>query len=398
MLYQLSLEDVQFQQYVNDQPGRAAFIDECGGFGFEFEKEGTSDYYILTAIVVENTKLQILHDQFQEVKKSNGLANTELKSSRVDDKRRSRIMSQLMPLEFRIVLFIADKKQFYKDTPLADYKTVFIKNMDQHLYNLLYQAYPKLSILQDQTGYPEFQGTFKKYVEANRPEQNLFDKYEFDFVDSKDEVLVQLADFIGGSIYKSLVNTEYYNYLEMLKGKITATEFFPNQHEPYWGRLKPENCKYDKLIYTLAVKRARNYISKNEKDESDDKKMQVALLRYLLFYVSQVDPTRYVYSDELVLHLAEIIERRVTKEILFRRVIAPLRDEGVILASSVKGYKIPISVEDIISYLNQTTSTVGPMLHRMGMCRDSIMQGTDNNLDLFDDPAFLKYKKYFDEV
>ena len=128
-------------------------------------------------------------------------------------------MSQLYQLAFRIVLFIADKKQFYEDSPLTNYKTTFLKNMNQHLYNLLYQAYPKLSIIEDQMGYPEFQKSFKEYVVKHRPNRNLFDIYEFDFVDSKDEVLVQLADFIGGSIYKSITDSSSYNYLEMLRGK-----------------------------------------------------------------------------------------------------------------------------------------------------------------------------------
>ncbi len=397
MPYQLSVDDLYFQNYVNELPSRVAFIDECGSFGFDFDKKGTSEFYILTAIVVEKEKLDTLHEQFRIVKFNNGLANTELKSSRVDDDRRLRIMNQLLPLEFGIVLFIADKKQFIEDSPLTDYKSVFIKNMNQHLYNLLYNAYPKLSIIQDQTGYPEFQTAFKNYVVSHRPDWNLFDQYEFDFVDSKDEILVQLADFVGGSIYKSFSNTSGINYFELLKGKIATTEFFPRIHEPYWGRLKPEDFKYDKIIYTLAVRLAKEFIGKNQKDETEDKRMQVELLRYLLFYVSQVDPTKYVYSDELVQHISKYVNKRITRNTLFRRVVAPLRDEGIILASCVKGYKIPISVEDIITYFNQTVSTVGPMIHRMGKCRSIIKQGTDNNFDLFDVPAFIKYKKMFDD-
>ena len=88
---------------------------------------------------------------------------------------------------------------------------------------------------------------------------------------------------------------------------------------------------------------------------------------------------------------------RVTRNTLFRRVIAPLRDEGVILASCNKGYKIPISVEDLMTYLNQSLTTVGPMVHRMGICRNLVKQGTDGILDLFDDPALIRFKRYFDE-
>ena len=86
----------------------------------------------------------------------------------------------------------------------------------------------------------------------------------------------------------------------------------------------------------------------------------------------------------------------MSRNFLYRKVIAPLRDEGVIIASSSHGYKIPISVEDIKTYLNSTHTIVSPMLHRIGICRTLIQQQTGNQLDVLEDPAFLRYKKYFD--
>lgn len=395
--HQMTIQDAMFQQTVDKLPKRLAYIDETGSFGFDFSTEGASKYYILTAIVVEIDKLKKLHTDFEEIKKTNGLAKTELKSSKVPEGRRERIMLQLMPLEFNIVLFIADKQKFYKDSPLTKYKPVFIKNMDNRIYAMLYGAYPKLRIMMDKVGWSEFQDSFKKYVEDRRGQTNLFNQYDFEFVDSKDEILIQMADFIGGSIMKQICGKSSKNYLEMLKGKITAIQRFPSEYAPYWGNVNPEDYKYDKAIYALAVKKARDYIEANKNDESDVKKVQVAVLRYLLFYVSCVNSTQYVYSDELIRNAQNFVDRKVTRDFLFRQVIAPLRDSGVILASCVHGYKIPISVEDINTYLNQTTSIVGPMMQRMGKCRQLIKEGTSNDVDVFNDPAFLKYKKYFDD-
>ena len=396
--YQLSLDDIAFQSYVSNQKGRVAYVDECGNFGFDFEKEGTSKYYVLCAIVVEDEKLEKLHTDFNNIKKKSGFSKTELKSSSVSDNKRSYIMMQLLQLEFRIVLFVADKERFIKGMPITEYRPVFIKYLDQHLYNLLYKAYPRLKIIQDETGWPEFQVSFMKYVEEHRPAYNLFNQYDFELVNSKDEVLVQMADFIGGSITKSILNPSYgNNYLEMLKGKITATEIFPPEYEPYWGKMNPEDCQYDDGIFTLAMKSVQDFITLFKDDDTDDRKMQVAVLRYLRMYVLQICPTAFVYSDELVKHLRENVQIRVTRNTLFRRVIAPLRDEGVILASCKKGYKIPISVEDLLTYLNQSLTTVGPMIQRMGICRNLVKQGTDGKLDLFDDPALIRFKRYFDE-
>lgn len=185
--YQLSMDDIAFQEHVNDVIERIAYVDECGSDGFDFSKEGTSKYYLLCAIVVRKEELDKLHDDFEYVKNHSGFRNSELKSSSVNDSKRSYIMNQLLPLQFRIVLFIADKRKFIEVSPLTEYKPSFVKFLDQHLYDLLYQAYPNLRIMQDETGWPEFKESFRKYVENHRHKYNLFNQYEFEFVNSKDE-------------------------------------------------------------------------------------------------------------------------------------------------------------------------------------------------------------------
>ena len=112
--------------------------------------------------------------------------------------------------------------------------------------------------------------------------------------------------------------------------------------------------------------------------------------------VQNVDPTRYIYSGQLLSVIREYTQQRISRNFLYRKVIAPLRDDGVIIASSSHGYKIPISVEDIKTYLNSTNAIVSPMLHRIGICRELIKQQTLNGLDILDDSAYLRYKKYFD--
>lgn len=396
--YQLTFDDMEKHQIVQSQPNRTAYIDECGSFGFDFTTEGASKYYILCAVVVEESNIQKLHDSIDEIKKSNGFATTELKSSKIgsDNKRRTRIISQLLPIDFRLILFIADKEEFIKGSPLTEYKKSFIKFLHQRLYDRLYHVYPKLKIIEDETGSSEFQESFKKYIEERRPQYSILNEYDFDYCDSKDEMLVQLADIIGGSVNRFLIDSSAPNYLEMLKGKILLVDEFPSKREPYWGSTTPEECKFDKDIYALSVKCASDFVSKNEQLDTDEKRAQVAFVRYLLFQAQNVDPTRYIYSNQIISVLREYTKQKITRNFLYRKVIAPLRDEGVIIASSSHGYKIPISVEDIKTYLNSTHTIVSPMLHRIGICRKLIQQQTSNQLDVLDDPAFLRYKKYFD--
>ncbi len=39
--YQLTFDDIRHAELVAAQPGRTAYIDECGGFGFDFTKRSS---------------------------------------------------------------------------------------------------------------------------------------------------------------------------------------------------------------------------------------------------------------------------------------------------------------------------------------------------------------------
>lgn len=394
---QLSFDDLEREQELASLPGRTAYIDECGNFGFDFDSGGASKLYILCAVVARNSELSNLHETVSKVKNNNGFRNAEMKSSAVGNnyRRRSKILSELLPINFRVILFVADKQKFIEGSPLSSYRQSFIKFLHQRLYDVLYRTYPKLRIIEDQIGTAEFQASFKRYVREHRP-QNLFNEYDFDYTDSKDSLFVQLADFVGGTISKAYTDDASPNYLEMLKGKIICIEQFPNECIPYFGAASEESRKYDKDIFDLSIHRARSFIAENEQDDSLEKQLQVALLKYLLFQVHEVDARKYISSHQILSVLEEYADQRIRPNYLYRHVIAPLRDAGVILASCAHGYKIPISIEDITTYFNQTHMIVSPMLHRIEICRNLIKQQTNNELDVLDDPAFLKYKNYFD--
>jgi hypothetical protein len=397
-MYQYSIEDLKKIKHIGSQPWRTAFIDECGSFGFDFTTPGTSKYYIICAICVHNNKLDDLQQAVEKVR-NNNFGTGEMKSSTIgnDYRRRSKIIADLLPLEFRVVVLIANKQEFLNATPLSTYKKTFIKNLHQRLYDVLYHVYPKLKIVEDQTGTSEFQVGFKEYVQKNRPQYNLFNEYDFDYTDSRNSILVQLADIIGGTISKCYTDPAAPNYREMLKGKIIRIENFPNNITPYFAISNPDNNKFNKDIFDLSIKCANDFITKNERNEDYEKRLQVAFLKYLLFQVYNVNAEKFVSSSHIISILSEYVNRSIKKDFLYRRIIAQLRDAGVIISSGALGYKIPTCNDDITTYINQTNSLVSPMLHRLEICRNLIMQQTDAKLDILENDAFVKYKKFFDE-
>jgi len=393
--YQLSFEDLEKEKQLRNEPTRYAFVDEFGGFGFDFSKVNTSKYFILCSIIVRAEQLSKLENAIDVLRKKY-FSNSEMKSSNIgsDDKRRMVLITEILKLDFRIIALVADKEDFY-NSALTNYKQVFYKYMHKLLYNNLYLPYPKLKIYADELGDEDFKNGFKKYISNNRPTYNIFNEYDFDFVDSTSSNLVQLADIIVGSIARKLNDDNAPNYIEILKGKISHIEYFPNKLVPHIEN--SERAKqFDEKIYSLACSLVNDYIEKNVTSDDTNVRLRVGFLKILLFEVQNGNPFLYVTSYSILNALNEYVDIKVSRDHLYRKIVAPLRDERIIIASSSQGYKIPVSSEDIYTYLNQTNTIVSPMLHRIEICRDLIKSKTDNELDILDVEPYLKYKKYFD--
>jgi len=401
-MYQLSFDDLERSKNIANQPGRTAFIDECGNFGFNFESKGNDDsggaslYYIVCAVVVKNEQIETLESEVEKIAKNNGFQTGEMKSSLIGNKhnRRIKILTELLNLDFSLILLIADKQKFYKDYPLSNYKDSFIKYLHQKLYDEMYTAYPKLKIVEDEYGSSEFQKGYRKYVCAHRPRQNLLNEYDFDYVDSKHSPLNQLADILAGSIMQQLIDDKAPKVLKIFQSKIRGIVNFPSQYPSFVAGIKADKS-FDETIYALADHCATRYIDSHMNDDDEDVRMRVLFLRHLLWVVRNINPDIYISSVEIIRTLSDLANCKIHRNFLYRRIIAPLRDAGVIIASCPQGYKIPTSIEDIYAYVNQTNGIVGPMLNRVEKCRQLILAQTDGALDIFDDPALKKYKRYF---
>lgn len=401
-MYQLSFEDIERSNSLALQPGRTAFIDECGNFGFGFENNGASEsggpslYYIVCAIVVKDEDISVLEAEAEKIRLNNGFQNGEMKSSLIGDKhkRRIKILTELLGLDFSLVILIADKQKFYLDSPLAKYKEPFVKYLHQKLYDEMYTAYPKLKIVEDEYGSSEFQSGYRDYICAHRPKLNLLNEYDFDYVDSRYSPLVQIADIIAGSIMQRLLDNNAPDILRIFQSRIRGLVNFPSAHPSYLAGVGADKA-FDANIYSLADHRATQYIDSNKDTKDEDARMRVLFLKHLLWVVRNINPSKYISSGEIIKVLSDLSDSRVRRNDIYRKIIAPLRDADVIIASCSHGYKIPTCIDDIYSYINQTTGVVGPMLSRVEKCRKLILAQTEGSLDILDDPALKKYKRYF---
>lgn len=78
------------------------------------------------------------------------------------------------------------------------------------------------------------------------------------------------------------------------------------------------------------------------------------------------------------------------------KIIAKLRDEGVILASSANGYKIPSKVSEVYDFINHGKNVILPMLNRLKKCNDTIRLATNNTLNLFERAEYKELADFID--
>ena len=87
---------------------------------------------------------------------------------------------------------------------------------------------------------------------------------------------------------------------------------------------------------------------------------QVYVLKYLISMLISQSSSRYISSKEIMHNLSMITGKKYTPHYFKTRIIAKIRDAGVLIASSQSGYKIPLKEKDILSFVNQTSSMIKP--------------------------------------
>jgi len=75
------------------------------------------------------------------------------------------------------------------------------------------------------------------------------------------------------------------------------------------------------------------------------------------------------------------------------KVIAPLRDAGVLIASSSKGYKLPANESDLYDFINHSNAIIEPMLSRVKKFRDQIRLATNGKLDVLNKDEYSLIRK-----
>lgn len=366
------------------------FLDESGAYGYNFENEGCSTHYIISAILVKESMLDIAKAQ-AEIIRSKHFGQGEIKSKNVrhkNYKRRKDIYDEILKLPFVTYIFIVDKRKIFGEGLIKSRKS-FDKFLAQKVYHELNTSIPNLEFHNDGTGSKTFEAEFISYAKQRNSYSSLFDNFNIKLEDSKTSVLIQIADFISGCVAltvdeKRKVFSNGIDYLKLIEKKILKVNYFPSTHKQFL-----ENATFDsetdRTVAITCCRKVETFIAENEKSKDSNIAQQVAILRYLIFRFYDNHYRKYIATNELIKHLNSLGYKKMQNQNFRNKIIAPLRDKGIVIASSKNGYKIPAKLDEVYDFLNHGISIAVPILSRLNKCCEVIKIGSNGDIDILND-------------
>ena len=308
-------------------------------------------------------------------------------------------MAKLLELDFAIFPVVIDKRKVSTYKGLR-YKESFYKFMNNIVHKELKKAFCKLTVVADEIGSNDYMQSFKKYFEKNSEPLNLLEESNLMFEDSKSDPLIQIADFISGTL--SYVYDDHKkdstapNYLKMLEPKLTYVRLYPKEYHTFQLNGSVVASDYDEEIAELCFKQAATFLEKNKDSDDPDIKSQCIVLDYLMFRIMNNSTRKYIPTKELINQLIYTNNEKISTSTFRLKVICKLRDAGVIIASSQKGYKIPTKEAELYDFIDHGVQVVLPMLERLKKCRNIVKLSTKGHLDLLQHDEYRDIKRFFD--
>lgn len=338
------------------------FVDEYGTPSLNVDIQGNTQYFAYVGIVIEEAELvkaQAIHKQIID----KYFQGTHMKSSNIsnDEKghiKRINILSELSKFNHFITVLLVDKANI--STNGLSYKRSFIKFFSALFSKQFLENYEEHHICFDKTGNKEFQQSFIEYMdEKGYGQKNLFTNNSFEIKeDTKEEPLLQFADFYAGCIGKYYCGKYNIKQAQEIKNNINPRLFinwFPVEFTNYFGATSFHQNDFCQKISEIAINTANDYLEK-EKDNIGSEIVKI------LIQENFNSPFRLISSGEIKRKL-KLKGININDPIVE---IGRLRDRGVFIISpqGKKGYKFPCNEKEIAEYYDRISNNVIPQLKR----------------------------------
>lgn len=367
---------------------KIGYIDESGDKSIHFKKGGVTTFFIVSAVIIDEDSVDQVREEFIKIARRHTQA-PEIKSNSKtfrDIDKRINFLKDISTLDFRIYSVIVDKRKIFEDSGLQ-FRDSFYKYVNGLLDHELYDYYPYLKLVADNHGSDKFMNGFIDYVERNHQQTELFRGPEFQFSDSKEEPLIQLADFITGSIAKCYepgkVEFRSKEIPQILNRHILHFREWPEKPPKLFRQIDNEDEKYNQKLVDFIFFRINEFIHTNQDRTEVEIKNQLICLNYLI-YRFKIDPYEYIFSDEIIDRI-KVRDSHINKRIFSKEIISSLRENKILILSSQSGYKIPCCKADLIRFFNSYSSQIVPMIDTLAKTNIIIKSATSGNINLLEE-------------
>jgi len=363
-----------------------AFVDESGNHDLDTSKLGSSNFFVVCSVIVAEKELEECYAGAEAIRVQH-FQKGEIKSSNIkikDSIRRLRILDQFCQLPLKLYITVVDKSRLYQDGGFQ-HKKSFIKYMNGLLYQRLFLNFAHLQVLADEHGSAEFQESLKSYL-MSRYANDLFGQSVFETKCSKDDVMIQVADFFAGTIAQIYEGKATADIVAKYKNMLSSLSLGILEWPPQYQSLLPPSLSAvdyaDYEVHRHALNQADNFIAKVGHAMDEDERLQLCILNFLRFKSEFLGNKDYISTSEIEVHLRANGFGDLTEQKIRSSGVAKLRDRDVIIASGAKGYKIPQTRADITDFLSRASSQIVPLLDRIKKARDVYMLASRGEYDI----------------
>ena len=361
--------------------------DEFGTSSMNLQAQNEVSHFVYSAIVVSESNLNKAYEVRDYISK-NFFQGQKIRSKsravKKIDKRLKALQYLSNNLDFKIYTVVVDKSKIESEG--LQIKEVFYKYFQKIFASNIISDYQLFEIYVDELISEKYKQEMYSYLNKHLSIQSLFSNYKM--VDDKDEVLVQLADLVAGSLGRVFAHSHYVkeasDIIDALIGKMTPPEYFPYRYQVP-SASKSLNSPSG-LVTRFVINDVIIYISQNSK--SDPK---VDLLKFL-YFCFRINPNQLVDVHSIQGSLSRLHKNITVEQI--RTLIRDLRYDGILVVTAAgrSGYKLAKDESDISAYFNHYLNYVKPMLRKMEVASNKLKKlDVDNHL--MDSQEFLLLKQ-----
>lgn len=204
------------------------FIDDSGDPGFKLDKGSTSHFIIAMVIFDDELEAEKTAVAIKELKRQIGFSDqTEFRFFKTQNRYKIAFLTKVVRFNFRVRCLIVDKACIHSRELRGNknsFYAYFIKEVLKNSNDTIIDAKIRL----DGGGSKEFKKGFLTYLRKELNSENKKIMKNFKMVDSKRDVLIQMADMIAGSINRAqnTQKTDHNDYRNIIKDKIDDEWFF----------------------------------------------------------------------------------------------------------------------------------------------------------------------------